>query len=220
MADPTADNPELAVDELRRKARRRLIGAVVLALAAATLLPLLLEQDQRPLGDDVSVQIPPIDDSKFVSRLAGDKGKAGAPPATPEGTPATATVPGPEAKAEPKAEAKAEPKVEAKAEDKAEPKAATPDAGAPAASAPAADAASKGEGFVVQLGAFTDVYGANALANRLKKAGYPAFTEPVETSRGKLWRVRVGGYPSRAAAVEARDRLKADGHNGLVSPAK
>lgn len=212
MADPTADNPELAVDELRRKARRRLIGAVVLALAAVTLLPLLLEQDQKPLGDDVSVQIPPIDDGKFVSRLAGDKGKAGAPPAKPEGTPATATVPGPEAKAEPTAEAKVE--------DKAEPKAVTPEAGAPAASAPAADAASKVEGFVVQLGAFTDVYGASALAKRLKKAGYPAFTEPIETNRGKLWRVRVGGYPSRAAAVEARDRLKADGHNGLVAPAK
>ena len=78
MADPTADNPELAVDELRRKARRRLIGAVVLALAAATLLPLLLEQDQKPLGDDISVQIPPIDDGKFVSRVGSDKGKEGA----------------------------------------------------------------------------------------------------------------------------------------------
>lgn len=225
MADPTADNPELAVDELRRKARRRLIGAVVLALAAATLVPLLLEQDQRPLGDDVSVQIPPIDDGKFVSRLAGDKGKEGAPPAKPEGTPAT--VPGREARAEPKGEARAEPKVEAKAEPPTEPKAEPktepkmePKAAAPEASASAAEAASKAEGFVVQLGAFTDVYGANALANRLKKAGYPAYTEPIETNRGKLWRVRVGAYPSRAAAVEARDRLKADGHNGLVSPAK
>ena len=54
----------------------------------------------------------------------------------------------------------------------------------------------------------------------LKKAGYPAYTEPTESSRGKLWRVRVGGYPSRAAANEARNRLKADGHNGIVAAAK
>ncbi len=38
MADRNPDNPELAVDELKRKARRRLVGAVVLALAAAVLL--------------------------------------------------------------------------------------------------------------------------------------------------------------------------------------
>jgi len=41
MADRTPDNPELAVDELKRKARRRLVGAVVLALAAAVLLLLV-----------------------------------------------------------------------------------------------------------------------------------------------------------------------------------
>src|SRR4051812_16757544 len=73
MAEPIADSALLAVDELRRKARRRLIGAIVLVLAAATLLPLLLEHDQKPLGDDVSVQIPPVDDSKFVTKLGGDK---------------------------------------------------------------------------------------------------------------------------------------------------
>src|SRR5512144_1922444 len=70
MADPIADNDDFAVDELKRRARRRLVGAVVLALAAATVLPLLLEQEQKPLGDDVSVQIPPVDDGKFVSRLS------------------------------------------------------------------------------------------------------------------------------------------------------
>ena len=76
------------------------------------------------------------------------------------------------------------------------------------------------EGYVVQLGAFTDSYGANALANKLKKAGYPAYTEPVETSRGTLWRVRVGGYPSRPAAIGARNKLKGDGHDGVVTAAK
>jgi DedD protein len=89
----------------------------------------------------------------------------------------------------------------------------------PTTGAQAAEPANS-EGFVVQLGAFTDNYGANALANKLKKIGYPAYTESVETSRGTLWRVRVGRYPSREAAVEARAKLKADGHNGMVAAAK
>ena len=75
MADPVADNADFAVDELRRKARRRLVGAIVIALAAATILPLVLEQEQKPLGDDVSVQIPAVDNGKFVSRLKDDKSK-------------------------------------------------------------------------------------------------------------------------------------------------
>ena len=71
MADRIADDADLAVDELKRKARRRLVGAIVLALAAAIILPMLLEKEPRPLGDDVSVQIPPVDEGKFVNRLTG-----------------------------------------------------------------------------------------------------------------------------------------------------
>ena len=65
MAEPA----DLNVDELRRRARRRLVGAVVLALGVAVVVPMLLETEQKPLGEDVSVKIPPIDSGKFVNRL-------------------------------------------------------------------------------------------------------------------------------------------------------
>ena len=65
----------------------------------------------------------------------------------------------------------------------------------------------------------SDDKGANALAHRLKKAGFSAYTEPLKTSKGTLWRVRVGPYPSREAAIAARDRLKQEGHSGIVAPA-
>ena len=71
MAERIADNAELIVDEMKRKARRRLVGAIVLALAAAIIVPMLLEKEPRPLGDDVSVQIPPVDEGRFVNRLTG-----------------------------------------------------------------------------------------------------------------------------------------------------
>ncbi|MEP6678765.1 MAG: hypothetical protein ABJB78_05665, partial [Betaproteobacteria bacterium] len=56
MADPA----DLNVDELRRRARRRLVGAVVVALVAAVV---------EPLGESVAVKIPPVDDGRFVNRL-------------------------------------------------------------------------------------------------------------------------------------------------------
>jgi len=76
------------------------------------------------------------------------------------------------------------------------------------------------EGFAVQLAAFADDKGANALAGRLKKSGYAAYTEPLKTSKGTLWRVRVGPYPSREAALAARDKLKTEGQSGIVASVK
>ena len=81
-----AEAPDINVDELRRRARRRLIGAVVLALAAAVVVPMLLESDPKPLGEDVSVKIPQQDNDKFVNRLSDKNAKTGtaAPAATSE----------------------------------------------------------------------------------------------------------------------------------------
>jgi len=240
---------DVNVDELRRRARRRLVGAIVLALAVAVLVPMLLESDPKPLGEDVSVKIPPVDEGKFVNRL-NDKAKA---------EPAKSGAAKPEPKTEPKVEPKAEPKLEplpkateaepaepakvdvAKAEpSKVEtppppaaepapaPKTAAPASVAPKAApasapaampAPAPHEAASGE-FSVQLAAFSDDKGANSLANKLKKAGYPAYTEPLATSRGTLWRVRVGPFTSRDSAVASREKLKGDGYSGIVAAAK
>lgn len=43
---------------LRRRARRRLVGAVAIALAAVLILPMLFDPEPRPLGPDVDIRIP------------------------------------------------------------------------------------------------------------------------------------------------------------------
>lgn len=68
-----------ALEDAKKRARRRLVGAVVLALAAAVVLPMFLESDPRPLGPDVQIQIPAIDDAKFQNRLT--------PPGAPKSAP-------------------------------------------------------------------------------------------------------------------------------------
>jgi len=223
MAEPA----DLNLDELRRRGRRRLIGAIVLALVAAVVVPMLLESDPRPLGEDVSVRIPPVDDGKFVNKLTAPPPKAepskDAAPATTapaaETTPRKSVADAEKSVMAPPAKAPAAAKAPAKAPEPA--KAAAPGQATAAATAPAtAPPEPPREGFVVQLAAFSDDKGANALSGKLTRAGYPAYTETITTSRGTLWRVRVGGYPTRDAAGAARDKLKAEGHAGIVVPAK
>lgn len=243
MAERKTDSAEHIVDEMKRKARRRLVGAVVLALGAIIVLPLLLEKEPRRLGDDVSVQIPPVDEGKFINRLTGKAAEKALPKV--ESKVMTAAPAAPEPKPEPRAEAAPAPTVPppppptpiSKSEPpapSAAPKAeAVVKAAAPAdtgtdakpaqvASAPAevpAPTAAKPEGFVVQLAAFADDKGANSLANKLKKNGYAAYVQSVETSRGTLWRVRVGGYATRPEADAARVTLKGEGYSGIIAPA-
>jgi len=70
-------------------------------------------------------------------------------------------------------------------------------------------------GFAVQVGAFSDKTDATALVERLAKAGFIAFSEPVKTAGGTLYRVRVGPEITRAEAEQLRtsvsDKLKLDG---------
>ena len=76
------------------------------------------------------------------------------------------------------------------------------------------------EGYAVQLAAFVDDREANSLAKSLKKTGYAAYTEPYKTSKGTLWRVRVGPYPTREAATAALDKLRTEGQRGIVAAIK
>jgi len=237
-----SEAPDLAVDELKRRARRRLVGAIVLALTAAVLLPLLLESEPKPLGDDVSIQIPPIDNGKFVNPLSPEKpasppGKsdvtgarsvppagaaapapaeapppAAAKPAAPEPAPAAAAKP---AAPEP-APAAAAP---ATTEAKPEPAPAAPKTDAKA-EPPAKDVNAGGNAFVVQVASFTDRYGALALVRKLKLAGFACYTEPATTAKGTMHRVRVGPYDTRDAAEAARVKLKDIGYDAMVARAQ
>ena len=222
-----AESDNSALEDARKRARRRLVGAVVLALAAAVVLPMFLESDPKPLGPEVQVQIPAIDDAKFQNRLTpGSSPPAPVPdkapptvaavskePSTPAPAPAPAsakdiapaTTEAPAA--EPTAAAKpAQPKpeeskpVDAKAVE-------TKSAPAPAAGA-----------FVVQLGAFVDAGVARELAAKAGTQGFSAFLEPVTTKSGQVQRVRVGPFATRAEADAAEGKLKAAGFTAVARP--
>jgi DedD protein len=119
----------------KKRARRRLVGAIALALAAAVGLPMLLDSEPKPLAGDIAIQIPAKDKaaplpvpaaSKAVSAADSvdkDEEVVDAPPVekAPK-APAVVAAAKPEAtKHEPKPEPRAEHKPETKPETKPEP---------------------------------------------------------------------------------------------------
>ena len=53
------------VDTLKRRGRRRLVGAVALVLLAVIILPMVFDPEPRPVAPPVSVRIPGEDDAPF-----------------------------------------------------------------------------------------------------------------------------------------------------------
>lgn len=149
----------------------------------------------------------------------------------PSPTPVTATAaveppkPSPakpaEPKPEPRPETKPQPKPAAPAPVASKPVAAKPaePKPAPAPAKPPAPSATAKVGFAVQVGAFGDATEAGAMRERLRAAGFTAFTETVNTDKGKLTRVRVGPVLDRAAADQLKSQIQArTGVDGIVRP--
>jgi len=74
-------------------------------------------------------------------------------------------------------------------------------------------------GWTVQVSATTDKDQAAAIAARLRRQGYDAYTVESPMRGQTLYRVRVGRVASRNAAQELEGRLKHAGHeNAYVTP--
>jgi DedD protein len=119
----------------KKRARRRLVGAIALALAAAVGLPMLLDSEPKPLAGDIAIQIPAKDKAAPLPVPAADKAVSAAdsvdkdeevidapPPASAAKAPAAVAAAKPESAAtQPPAVTKPEPKPEPRVEHKAEP---------------------------------------------------------------------------------------------------
>ncbi|MDE2118702.1 MAG: SPOR domain-containing protein [Betaproteobacteria bacterium] len=208
---------QLTDDEasLKRKARRRLIGAVALTTVIVVLLPMLLDSEPRPVGQDIELRIPDKDKvGEFVPKigLSPASAPAAALPA-PTPTPAIADT-----------AVAASQVVAAKVpESKPVPAPKKPDATVPK-QAPAKPESKPAEqtqaepqqGFVVQVGAFTKAESAHYLQKKLSKEGFKVYTEKT----GDKTRVRAGPYATREAADKVLHKLEAQGLHPVVSPAQ
>jgi DedD protein len=214
--------------ELKKRARRRLIGAIALVLAAAVFLPMVMDSEPHSGGNDLQIRIPSQEGSNYTSRLITTAPGAGAsaPVATPQVTaplvpPADPEMPTivtsssaatSESASSSAASAASSHAVSSKAAESSSKSSVSAEARAKAALEGDTPAAVEPH-FFVQLGAYRDPENVKSVQAQLKRAGMTATTDKV----GDKTRVRVGPYKTRQAAEAAATRLKQGGLNGVVT---
>ncbi len=183
----------------KQRARRRLIGALVLTVAAVIVLPIVFETEPRPAADQIAV------------RLSGGQGQAQPGPEPRKAAPlapqqqsrldsqaldageelvsAPVTRPADKAPEKP-AEAKADNKPESKPESKTEAK-------------------SSGSGkYVILVGAFSTEDKAKQWMSKLKANKVPAYIERKAMADGERILLRAGPFTDRDAADAAQKRVR------------
>ena len=211
-----AASPAESVDAMRRRARHRLIGAVVLVLAGVIGFPLLFDTQPRPVAVDIPIEIPDRNKVKplpLPPQAPAASGKVTPAPVAPAPAPMITekAEPAPAAKvaqAEP-----AEKKPEPKAETKPEPKPAESAKARALLEGKSVDTGGEGR-YVVQVGAFVEKDKARQAQQKLERAGLKNYTNVAETKNGTRIRVRAGPFASRAEADKAAEKIK-----GLDLPA-
>lgn len=213
---PTAGAPA-TVEMARTRARRRLIGAVLLLGLGVIGFPLLFETEPRPIPVDLPIEIPKKDGAAPLAM----------PPARSEAPASAVPVPAPRPAPAASANAAPPPAASAPAPAPAPAQAAAVPAPAKDEPAPKADdgqrakallegkaqaaAASSAGRYVVQIGAFASDKTVAEVRTKARAAGLETFTQTVKISSGEVTRVRVGPFGARDEAEAAAGKLRKAG---------
>jgi DedD protein len=232
-----------AQSQLKKRARRRLVGAVAFASVVAVVLPMVMDHQPRQAVDEVEIRIPGQDEKPFAPKFAVTPVEKVAPktaelpatskaplpvessPAAEPVVPTAKVVEVPKEKPAEKPPVKGSEKTAPKPEKSPE-KPAIPESKAEAKRAaailagqgatPDAAPAKAGE-FVILIGAFANEENVRNLRAKLAERNVKTYVEALDTPGGKKTRVRAGPFASREAADKALERMKQVGVSGVIS---
>ena len=217
-----SSNPAISATELelKRRGRRRLIGAITIGLLAIVFLPMIFDREPKRFGQamkaqDISVQVPSKEGQPALPAPTAAPlvvpATAPAPPASPLATVADAPKAA-NADAGKAVTAPASPPVAAE-EEKAK-RVARAEKSAKADTAMPAEKS----GFVVQLGVFSDADNAKQVIAKMKEVKLAVYTESIPIKSGNATRVRVGPFPTRDKADAVLAQVKLAGADGKIVP--
>lgn len=231
-ADALSNSPAESVEVIRKRARHRLMGSVILVLGAVVGLPLLFDSQPRPVAIDTPIVIPDRNQvaplaPPVAGKSAGSKERPasiGPDQTAPQSVKADVTnvaaldaneeLVNKEGKSEVKTESKSDSKTDKKQEIKSDAKDGVKDTSKDAAKAKALldgkDVSKPTDAVrsVVQVGAFADAAKAKEARSKLEQAGIKTYTQEIETKEGKRIRVRVGPFASKEEADKAAEKIR------------
>jgi len=185
---------------LRRKARRRLIGAIALTLAVVVILPMVLDSEPKSTGSNINLSIPDPDKvGEFVPRVAiPEVQPSAASSAVMAAPPAVKPDKGNAAVSQSQPGTTSPGKIKLAPQQPAEPQSTGKQAGA--------------QGYVAQVGAYANADTAKQEFKKLKKWGFKVYTEKV----GGNIRVRVGPYTDRDKTEKVAKLLEKHGYHPVI----
>ncbi|WP_020168612.1 MULTISPECIES: SPOR domain-containing protein [Methylotenera] len=205
---------------LKKRARRRLVGAIALVLFMVIVLPMILKDrsNKQPadevtitLNDNKPAVLPEVSDfdSNIVPSNTVPFSEESVDSITQQSADQSET-------AEDDAEASPKPQVESKSNDNQ--KAAVKLPAVKQTETPKTDSkkSTSNAKFYVQIGVFSDEANVKKLQAKLTDLGYKSQTEKIDTAKGKKIRLRTQLLGERNDAAIALQNIKDAGLTGMV----
>ncbi|HSF71966.1 MAG TPA: SPOR domain-containing protein [Methylotenera sp.] len=177
---------------LKKRARRRLVGAIALVLLMVIVLPMILK-DRATITPTEKITITLPSEQAQTSPSDFDSSIVPAEPAAVIDEVAPESVP----------------EKETNIATNADTEAATPTKEKPAKETASAK-------FYVQVGVFSDAANVKQLQTKLSDLGYKSQTEKISTDKGQKIRLRTQVFGDRNEAAIALENIKDAGLTGMV----
>ena len=217
MASTKSTETSATEIELKRRGRRRLIGAATIGLLAVVFIPMIFDGESKRTSNgsslkkqEISLKVPPKEGQPALPtpNAAAPATVVTRPPAVveettkPSAAEAKSAIPEPAISMPPIAAAVA--------------KTDSPDPAASKATVVAVEAPKKG--FAVQLGVFADADNAKQTIAKMKDAKLPVYAESIPIKSGNATRIRIGPFPTHEKADSALVQIKLAGSDGKIVP--
>lgn len=203
---------------LKKRARRRLVGAIALVLMMIVILPMILK-DRVASVEQESIKITMPESSL---NQPDEKTVIPVPDLSPVEATQTAIVESEiqssdvepinsesiiNKTTEKKVAVKQEASIKAKTEEKND---------LLKAAKPTTAEVKIPSSFIVQIGVYSELANVKQLQEKSKQAGYKSNIETIKTPKGEKYRLRTSSFASRQSAADALVKLQAAGLPGMV----
>ena len=202
--------------QFKKRARRRLVGAVALVLLMIIVLPMILQdRTAKAPKQDVVVSIPSQDQGLEpevapapIQQVSPEPAPVATEQNATENKPAQASAPG---------VANDKPAAPDEAPKQESPKTPAPKIETPKPEPVKAEAKAPVSGnYFVQIGVFSDPDNVRQMQDKLSAKGLKTRAELIDTAKGKKTRLRVGPFADKKEAEAALEKAKSLNLTGMI----